>query len=50
MQYHLTNRVRSSMFLCAIQHWDYADMVMTLQFYVNLYCEDYDARFLPPHL
>ncbi len=50
MQYHFTNCVRSSMFLRAIQHSNYADMVTTLQSHVNLYCEDYDTKFLPPHL
>ncbi len=50
MHYHFTNRVRSSMFLHAIQNSDYADTVTTLQSHVNLYCEDYDTGFLPPHL
>ncbi len=50
MHYHYMDRVRSSMFLWAIQNSDYADMVRTLQSQVNSYREDYDTGFLPPHL
>jgi hypothetical protein len=50
MQYYFTNCVCSSMFLHAIQHSDYVDTVTTIQSHVNLYCEDYNTRFLPPHL
>jgi hypothetical protein len=50
MHYHYTNRTRSGIFLCAIQHSDYANTVTTLQSHVNSYREEYDTGFLPPHL
>jgi hypothetical protein len=50
MQYHFTNRVRSSMFLRAVHHSEYADTITTLQSHVNLYREDFDTGFLPAHL
>jgi hypothetical protein len=49
MHFHYTDRVRSSTFLRAIQHSDYADTVTTLQSHVNSYREDFDTGFLPPH-
>jgi hypothetical protein len=50
IHYHFTDHVLSSVFLRAIQHSNYADTVTTLQSHVNLYCEDYNTQFLPPHL
>jgi hypothetical protein len=50
MHYHFTDCTRSGIFLCAIQHSDYADTVTTLQSHVNSYREDYDTKFLSPHL
>ncbi len=50
LQYHYTNRVRSSTFLCAIQQSNYADAVTTLQSHINSYREEYDTGFLPAHL
>jgi hypothetical protein len=50
MHFHYTDRVRSSTFLWAIQHSNYADTVTTLQSHVNFYREDFDTGFLPPHL
>jgi hypothetical protein len=50
LQYHYTNRVRSSTFLCAIQQSDYADAVTTLQSHIHSYREEYDTGFLPAHL
>jgi hypothetical protein len=50
MHYHYNNRTRSSIFLHAIQHPDYANTIMTLQSHVKLYCKRYDTGFLPPHL
>jgi hypothetical protein len=49
MHYHYTDCVRSSMFLWAIQNLDYADTITTLQSHVNLYHEDCETSFLPPH-
>ncbi len=48
--YHYTDRTKSGIFLCSIQHSDYANTVTTLQSHVNSYREDYDTGFLPPHL
>jgi hypothetical protein len=50
MQYHFTDRVRSSTFLRAVHHSKYADTITTLQSHVNLYREDFDTGFLPAHL
>jgi hypothetical protein len=50
MQYHFTDRVRSSTFLRAVHHSEYADTITTLQSHVNLYREDFDTGFLPAHL
>ncbi len=50
MHFHYTDWTQSGIFLRAIQHSDYANTVTTLQSRVNLYREDYDMGFLPPHL
>jgi hypothetical protein len=50
MHYHYTDWTRSGIFLRAIQNSDYANTVPTLQSHVNLYQEDYDMGYLPPHL
>ncbi len=50
MHYHFTDCTRSGIFLHAIQHSNYVDTVTTLQSHVNLYQEDYNTGFLPPHL
>ncbi len=50
LQFHYTDRMRSGIFLRAIQHSDYADTVTTLQSHVNSYREEYDDGYLPPHL
>jgi hypothetical protein len=50
MHYHYTDCTKSGIFLRAIQHLDYADMVTTLQLHANSYHKDYDTGDLPPHL
>jgi hypothetical protein len=50
MHHYYTNQTRSGIFLRAIQHLDYANRVTTMQSHVDLYREEYDTGFLPPHL
>jgi hypothetical protein len=48
--FHYDDRTRSSIFIRAIQFSNFADTVTTLQSHVNLFREQYDDGYLPPHL
>ena len=48
--FHYDDRTCSSIFLRAIQFSDFADTVTNLQSHVNLFREQYDDGYLPPHL
>ncbi len=38
------------MFLRAVQFTEYADTMTTLQLHVNLFRQEFDDGYLPPHL
>ncbi len=50
VKFHYDNRTRSGMFLHAVQFSEYADAVTTLQSHVNLFWQEFDDVYLPPHL
>jgi hypothetical protein len=50
LNFHYKDRMRSGIFLRAIQLSNFADTVTTLQSHVNSFREPYDDGYLPPHL
>jgi hypothetical protein len=50
VKFHYNNCTQSGMFLHAVQFSEYADTVTTLQLHVNLFRQEFDNSYLPPHL
>jgi hypothetical protein len=50
VKFHYDDQTRSGMFLRAVQFSEYADTVTTFMLHVNLFWQEYDDGYLPPHL
>jgi hypothetical protein len=50
VKFHYDNRTHSGMFLRAVQFTEFADTVTTFLSHVNLFPQEFDDGYLPPHL